>query len=311
MSSKNREKMTPRVREILSWYPSDNPSVLWRLGLLFKHGIMSGTGKLILADLSGGIDRGPAESFANNVNGFDPNYLFDLAYEAGASAVIAPQGILDFTARSHASDVMSFLKCDHNVVLSSWQGRYASASVDKAIQLGCLGVCLTLSVGSDCYSSQISKASEVVELARSKGLICMASIQRHGQVEDDRKKESLPIDQASHAVHLASQLGFHIIETPHVDLPTVKLREWYMEKQVPYEKAVQRYEHVLQSAMQKQKIVIARWSSHWSEEQKQSHTQDWTSAGCTGINLGSHFYNQAKNEVRQEVEKVREYLLGV
>jgi hypothetical protein len=39
--------MTDRVREILSWYRSENPGVLSDLGRMLNHGRLAGTGKMI------------------------------------------------------------------------------------------------------------------------------------------------------------------------------------------------------------------------------------------------------------------------
>jgi class I fructose-bisphosphate aldolase len=39
--------MTDRVREISSWYRSENPGVLSHLGRMLNHGRLAGTGKMI------------------------------------------------------------------------------------------------------------------------------------------------------------------------------------------------------------------------------------------------------------------------
>ena len=39
--------MTPRVREILSWYGADNPGVLTNLARMMNHGRLKGTGKMV------------------------------------------------------------------------------------------------------------------------------------------------------------------------------------------------------------------------------------------------------------------------
>ena len=44
-----------RVKQILSWYPSDNPGVLTNLARLMNHGTLAGTGKLVIL-MTKGID---------------------------------------------------------------------------------------------------------------------------------------------------------------------------------------------------------------------------------------------------------------
>ena len=40
--------MTPRIREILSWYGADNPGTLSNLARLLNHGRLGGSGKLVI-----------------------------------------------------------------------------------------------------------------------------------------------------------------------------------------------------------------------------------------------------------------------
>ena len=40
--------MTPRVREILSWYGADSTGTLTNLARLLNHGRLAGTGKLVI-----------------------------------------------------------------------------------------------------------------------------------------------------------------------------------------------------------------------------------------------------------------------
>ena len=84
--------MSERVREILSWYRSDNPGTLTNLARLLNHGRLGGTGKLVILPVDQGFEHGPARSFAPNPDAYDPHYHFDLALEAGLSAYAAPLG---------------------------------------------------------------------------------------------------------------------------------------------------------------------------------------------------------------------------
>jgi len=69
---------TSRVREILSWYPSDNPGTLANLYRLLMHGRLAGTGKLVILPVDQGFEHGPARSFAPNPPGYDPEYHVQL-----------------------------------------------------------------------------------------------------------------------------------------------------------------------------------------------------------------------------------------
>ena len=60
---------TPRVKEILGWYGSDNPGTLTNLARLLNHGRLGGTGKLVILPVDQGFEHGPARSFAVNPAG--------------------------------------------------------------------------------------------------------------------------------------------------------------------------------------------------------------------------------------------------
>ena len=67
---------TDRVKQILSWYSSDNVGVKTNLARLLNHGTLAGTGKLVILPVDQGFEHGPARSFAPNVPAYDPDYHF-------------------------------------------------------------------------------------------------------------------------------------------------------------------------------------------------------------------------------------------
>ena len=54
---------TERVKEILSWYRSDNPGTLTNLARMLNHGKLAGTGKFVILPVDQGFEHGPARSF--------------------------------------------------------------------------------------------------------------------------------------------------------------------------------------------------------------------------------------------------------
>ena len=65
---------TERVRQILSWYGSDNPGTKANLARMMNFGRLAGTGKMVILPVDQGFEHGPARSFAPNAAGFDPSY---------------------------------------------------------------------------------------------------------------------------------------------------------------------------------------------------------------------------------------------
>ena len=84
--------MTPKVKEILSWYGSDNPGTKANLARILMQGKLGGTGKLVILPVDQGFEHGPARSFAPNPPAYDPHYHYQLAIEAGLNAYAAPLG---------------------------------------------------------------------------------------------------------------------------------------------------------------------------------------------------------------------------
>jgi len=99
--------MTDRVREILSWYASDNPGTLTNLYRMLNHGRLAGTGKMVMLPVDQGFEHGPARSFAPNPAGYDPRYHFQLAIDAGCNAYAAPLGFIEAGAAEFAGQIPS------------------------------------------------------------------------------------------------------------------------------------------------------------------------------------------------------------
>ena len=105
---------TDRVRQILSWYASENPGVKAQLYRFLNTGRLAGTGKMVILPVDQGVEHGPARSFAQNPAGYDPRYHFDLAIESGCSAYAAALGFLEACASDYAGQIPLILKLNNN-----------------------------------------------------------------------------------------------------------------------------------------------------------------------------------------------------
>src|SRR6187397_3400307 len=102
--------LTDRVKQILSWYGSDNPGVRANLARMLNHGTLAGTGRMVILPVDQGFEHGPARSFAVNPAGYDPSYHFQLAIDAGCNAYAAPLGFLEAGAAKFAGRIPLILK---------------------------------------------------------------------------------------------------------------------------------------------------------------------------------------------------------
>src|SRR6266704_5785249 len=129
--------MTVRVREILGWYGSDNAGTLTSLARLLNHGVLAGTGRLVILPVDQGFEHGPGRSFAMNPPAYDPRYHFELAIEAGCNAYAAPLGFLEAGAREFAGRIPLILKINnHDLLLDESDPMPAVTSgVEAALRL--------------------------------------------------------------------------------------------------------------------------------------------------------------------------------
>src|ERR1044071_10286250 len=138
--------MNERVREILSWYASDNPGTRPNLARILNHGRLGGTGKLVILPVDQGFEHGPGRSFAPNPAGYDPLYHFQLAIDAGLSAYASLLGFLEAGAAEFAGQVPLILKLNsHDLLHPEPEPLTAqTSSVRDALRLGCVAIGYTI-----------------------------------------------------------------------------------------------------------------------------------------------------------------------
>src|SRR5487761_2205263 len=124
--------ITPRVREILDWYESDNPGTKANLARMLMQGRLGGTGKLVILPVDQGFEHGPARSFAPNPAAYDPHYHFALAIEAGLNAYAAPLGMIEAGADSYAGAIPTILKVNSSNSLATSKDQAVTGSVNDA-----------------------------------------------------------------------------------------------------------------------------------------------------------------------------------
>jgi class I fructose-bisphosphate aldolase len=250
--------MTPRVKEILSWYGAENVGTLTNLARILNHGRLGGTGKLVILPVDQGFEHGPARSFAPNPPAYDPRYHFELALAAGCNAYAAPLGFISAAARDYAGEVPLILKLnDDDSLLSEKDPSQAlTASVADALRLGCCAVGFTIYPGSAQQLDMFGQLRAHAEEAKAAGLAVVVWSYPRGSGLS--KEGETAIDVIGYAVQIAAQLGADIIK---VKLPTDHLeqaaaRAVYEAQAIPIATAADRVRHVVQCAFAGRRIVI-------------------------------------------------------
>ena len=142
-------QLTPQVREILSWYESDNPGTKTNIARILNSGKLAGTGKMVILPVDQGFEHGPARSFAPNPAAYDPRYHFELAIEAGLNAYAAPLGMIEAGAASFAGTVPTILKVNSSNSLSTTKDQAVTGTVADALRLGCSAIGFTIYPSSE------------------------------------------------------------------------------------------------------------------------------------------------------------------
>jgi len=250
--------MTERVQEILSWYRGENPGVLTNLYRILMHGRLAGTGKLVILPVDQGFEHGPGRSFAPNPPGYDPDYHFQLAIDAGLNAYAAPLGFLEAGAAKYAGQIPLILKLNNHDILQDEADPLGAqtASVDDALRLGCVGIGYTIYPGTAERRLQYEQLRDLTLEAKAAGLLVVVWSYPRGSGLS--KEGETALDVAGYAAHLAAQLGAHLIKvkppTAHLEVPAAK--KVYEAQQVPRETLAERVRHVVQCAFNGKRIVI-------------------------------------------------------
>ncbi len=250
--------MADRVREILSWYRSENPGVLTNLARILNHGRLAGTGKLVILPVDQGFEHGPGRSFAPNPPAYDPLYHFQLAVEAGLSAYAAPLGFLEAGAVEFAGQIPLILKLNSHDVLQDEKDPLGAqtASVEDALRLGCVGIGYTIYPGTAERRLQYEQLRELALDAKSVGLLVVVWSYPRGSGLS--KEGETALDVCAYAAHIAAQLGAHLIKvklpSAHLEVPEAK--KVYEAQQVPRDTLAERVRHVVQSVFDGRRIVL-------------------------------------------------------
>lgn len=288
--------MNAKVREILSWYGSDNPGTLTNLARLLGHGRLAGTGKLVILPVDQGFEHGPGRSFGANPPAYDPRYHFELAIESGCSAYAAPLGFLEAGARQFAGEIPLILKVnDHDVLLNEADPDQAlTGSVADALRLGCIGIGFTIYPGSSHRLQMYSTIRAYAEEAKRHGLIVVIWSYPRGSALS--KPGETAIDVTAYAAHIAAQLGAHVIK---VKLPTAHIeqeeaRKVYEKEQIPVATLAERVKHVVDCTFAGRRITIFSGGATNTDEAVLDEIRAIRTGGGFGSIIGRNSFQRNK-----------------
>ncbi len=155
------------------WIDSDrNPGVLRSMQSLFDNGRLGGTGYLSILPVDQGIEHSGGASFAPNPKLFDPKNIVELAIEGGCNAVASTFGVLGAVSRRYAHKIPFIVKVNHNELLTYPNSfdQVMFGTIDRAKDMGAVGVGATIYFGSEESSRQIVEIAEAFAYAHELGM---------------------------------------------------------------------------------------------------------------------------------------------
>jgi class I fructose-bisphosphate aldolase len=306
------EHTTERVKKILSWYGSDNPGTLANLHRLLMTGKLAGTGKLVILPVDQGFEHGPARSFAPNPDGYDPDYHFQLAIDAGCNAYAAPLGFIEAGAARFAGQIPTILKLNSSDSLAKLPGPISAitGSVDEALRLGCSAIGYTIYPGSSARNTQYQDLRELTEEAKRKGLAVVVWSYPRG--EGLSKDGETAIDVVAYAAQIAAQLGAHVIKVkpPKDFIEQAEAKKAFEKHAIPTRTLTDRVRHVVQSAFGGKRIVIFSGGEAKGTEDILKEVSEIAAGGGFGSIMGRNSFQRPKPEALKLLADVMKIYAG-
>jgi class I fructose-bisphosphate aldolase len=299
---------TARVKEILSWYSSENPGVKTNLARLMNHGRLAGTGKFVILPVDQGFEHGPARSFAPNAPGYDPRYHVELAIEAGCNAYAAPFGFIEHIASDYAGEIPLILKLNNSDSLSKGiePCSAVTGSVEDALRLGCTAIGYTIYPGSGDRNIQYETLRELILEAKAVGLPSVVwSYPRGSGLSKDGETA---VDVAGYAAQIAAQLGAHIIKIkpPKKHLEGKESAAAFEKAGIPIETLADRVREVIRSAFHGRRIVIFSGGEAKGTEEVLAEVREIAGGGSFGSIMGRNAFQRPKAEAIHLLHTVME-----
>jgi class I fructose-bisphosphate aldolase len=297
-------QITDAVRRVLDNYDGERPGVKANLARMMMTGGLAGTGKLVILPVDQGFEHGPVRSFGPNPEAYDPHYVFELAIEAGLSALAAPLGLLAAGADYYAGAIPLILKANNANTLSNDKDEAITGTARDALELGCSAVGYTIYPGSDRQYEMFEEIRAGAAEARALGLaVVIWAYPRGGTLS---KAGETALDVVSYGAHMAALLGAHIVKvkppSAHIEQPEAKAA--YEKDGHDYSGLSQRIAHVVQSTFAGRRIVIFSGGPARDTETLLTEIRAIRDGGGFGSILGRNAFQRPRAEALAMLQQI-------
>jgi class I fructose-bisphosphate aldolase len=190
-------------------------ATLRNLQQILDHGRLGGTGYVSILPVDQGVEHSAGASFAPNPSYFDPNAIVELAIEGGCNAVASTLGVLGSVSRRYAHKIPFIVKINHNELLT-YPNKFDQvlfSSVQRAWELGAVGVGATIYFGSEESTRQLVEIAQRFEEAHRLGMVTVLwCYLRNSAFKQDGVDYGLSADLTGQANHLGVTIEADIIK---------------------------------------------------------------------------------------------------
>ncbi len=302
-------KLSRKVKDILSWYESDNPGTKANLARILMEGRLGGTGRMVILPVDQGFEHGPARSFAPNPAAYDPRYHFELAVEAGLNAYAAPLGMIEAGASTYAGAIPTILKLNSSNSLSTTKDQAVTGSVSDALRLGCSAIGFTIYPSSEYQFEMIEELRELAEEAKAAGLAVVVWSYPRGPMLD--KTGETALDICAYAAHMAALMGAHIIKVkpPTAAISLDAAKKTY-EKNPVEDDAAARFRHIVNACFGGRRLVVFSGGEAKGTEDILKEVRAIHAGGGNGSIMGRNAFQRPKAEAVQLLSAIIDIYQG-
>ncbi len=290
--------LSDRVKQILSWYPSDNPGTLTNIARLLNTGALAGTGKLVSLPVDQGFEHGPIRSFGPNAASNDPEYHINLAIDSACSAYAAPLGQLEAVAGKYAGQMPLILKLNNSDTLAKVDQPCSAltGTVEDALRLGCVAIGYTIYPGSGQRNQMYQDLRDLTIEAKRKGLaVVVWSYPRGAGLS---KAGETGIDICCYASHIAAQLGAHLVKvkppTAHVEQEESK--KIFEKYPVKLDTLADRTKYVIENTFAGKRVVIFSGGEAKGTDAVIEEVRQMAKGGSFGSIMGRNAFQRPRQE---------------
>ncbi len=295
-----------RVKQILSWYGSDNPGVKTNLARMLNHGTLAGTGKMVILPVAQGFEHGPVRSFQPNEAGYDPDYHVQLAIDSGCNAYAAPLGFLEFVADRFAGQVPLILKLNNSDTLAKVEQPCSAVtgSVKDAVRLGCTAIGYTIYPGSGLRNRMYEDLRQLILEAKDAGLPTVVWAYPRGAGLSKEGEQA--VDVTAYAAQISAQLGAHVIKIkpPKDHIEQAEAKKVFEKYNIPTKTLADRVRHCVQSAFNGKRIVIFSGGEAKDTPAVLEEVKGLAEGGAFGSIMGRNAFQRPKAEAVKLLQDV-------